>query len=224
VDLTYYKFLLTKIAADLLSLGDKRGGRVFLRWSHMLHELHAAPQSNERLIEHAREVQRNARAVVTLASGRQLSATVSQNRRETDLPYAVESLVQEAALFEAKLSAIDAVLKDAGLPAIVGQTLTSITFNKDRIQFGFGRSILSAITQPKVRELRILYDMYNPGFCDALCRRIGVAVIHAEVKEKRSIIVHFRDKSRIRISLRPVDREGSESATFSSASGCLWIW
>ncbi len=224
MNLHRYEHLLSAIASDLARIGDSNGARVFLRWCRDLKTSRGTPHPNLSLTIHVAAVRKSARAVVVLASERYLSPLELKGPDRIQLESALEQLLGEAKQVAERLTTINRALTDRGLQGIVGLVLSSVEFVFDYVQFHFHGSTLSAFSSLEVRDGESLFRVNTPGYRDALCRRIGIVVDCVEVKEGQELVISFQDGGALRISLRPEDRAGPESATFSSASGGIWIW
>jgi hypothetical protein len=78
---------------------------------------------------------------------------------------------------------------------------------------------------PEIRTSEKVLKRTAPGYCEALCERIGKVVIAAVEEPERKISVHFNDGVAVEISLLREDRIGAEAAMFQDGSGKLWrVW
>jgi hypothetical protein len=224
VSLDAYKRLLQAIAAELSNIGDTKGAGLFLRWLRAIDELENSPHPNQSLRRQIAEVQRSAMAIVILATERYLSPTALSTPKQADLESVVGRLLSEAARLTTTLNTVDRVLTDRGLPELANEFLSSVEFVMDYVQLHFSGSTLTVDGSPEVREGHAVYRVNDPGYRDALCRRIGVLVRHVEVHEEKELVLSFSDDCSVHISLRAEDRVGAESATFSSTTGGFWVW
>ncbi len=195
-----------------------------MRWLRALDKLKDAERPNLSLRHQIAETQRSAKAIVILATERNLSPSALRNPKQIDLESAVDELLSEAAQIINTLNTVDKVLADRGLPEIADEFLSSVEFVMDYVQLHFCGSTLTAFAPTEVQEGHSQYGSKDPGYRDALCRRIGVAVRHVELHEGQEITMFFIDGSSVRVSLRPEDSVGGESVTFCSSVGGLWVW
>jgi hypothetical protein len=101
-----------------------------------------------------------------------------------------------------------------GLKRLNGRQLSSVEFVQDYVQLRFDGPWLTAYVLPVVQldgeQLR--HDV--PGFRDALCARIGRAVLQSEFRTGEGLFLHFDDLAVIRISVRDSDYTGPEALEF----------
>lgn len=107
---------------------------------------------------------------------------------------------------------------------IEGEFLSEVAFVMDYIQLGFSGPYLTAYTYPVVKIGTDLYAWGDAGYRDALCTFITKTVTKTNLIENEEIQLEFNDLGGISISLRPDDRLGAESATFSLGKTELWVW
>ncbi len=101
------------------------------------------------------------------------------------------------------------------LHAIIGESLSAVTFVMDYIQLHFNGSGLTALTLPSIRISGRLWTASDEGWRDRLCERIGIVVRRAYIQEEE-LAIDFEDGARIAVSLRPSDYRGPEAINFSS--------
>ena len=139
--------------------------------------------------------------------------TIDQDRLLSE----IESLLKQT-------RRIDQVLADRGLGMIVGESLSSVEFIMDYFRFGFNDSSLTAFVSSKIQNLDRTLSETDPGYRDALCALIGLAVSRTEVHEREVLRIVFTDGRAITVSLRPAHAVGPECAYFTSGSGGWWSW
>lgn len=110
------------------------------------------------------------------------------------------------------------------LNLIVGSELSSVEFVRDYVQFRFDGPYLTAITTPVIQDGESLYKWGTFGYCDILCKCIGVTLRNAFVLPDKEIYLEFDNDIRITISLKPEDYFGPEAAIFSKSEQDVWVW
>jgi len=114
--------------------------------------------------------------------------------------------------------------KSNPLQPLVGRELSAVVFVRDYVQFQFDGPTLTAVNDPIVLANRCTYQSPTPGYRDALCERIGHAVIAADFAEGEELRIELDDQSTIFISLRPHDYvHGPEAVIFHHGED-TWVW
>jgi hypothetical protein len=222
--LNRYKSLLSEVASQLSDLGDANGERLFLRWLRAADGLQDSSGPNLVIKTQLAEVQRSAKAITILAAARYFSPMALDRSGQANLESAVDELLCETAGLLRAIDTADKVLADRGLPETINEFLSSVEFVMDYVQLRFCGSTLTALASPEVREDGLVYRINEPGYRDALCRRIGVVVREVEIHEAEELAIHFVDGGSIRVSLREEDGLGPENAIYSSKADGLWVW
>ena len=100
------------------------------------------------------------------------------------------------------------------LKQIETRQLSSVEFVQDYVQLRFDGPYLSAFARPIVKMGETKFEYGTPGYCDALCERIGRVVRSVSINENQGIFIDFDDGANISISLEAQDRQGAEAAVF----------
>jgi hypothetical protein len=99
------------------------------------------------------------------------------------------------------------------LERIVGTSLRSVAFVADYVQFDFDGPGLTAYTLPTVSLGSEHLKSEQPGYRDALCRRIGSRVERIEADDQHVSVI-FEGEAAISISLLDEDYTGPEALQF----------
>jgi hypothetical protein len=110
------------------------------------------------------------------------------------------------------------------LNLIVGSALSSVEFVRDYVQLRFDGPYLTAITTPVIQDGKNLYERTTSGYCDVLCKCIGITLRNAFILPNKEIHLEFDNGIHITISLKPEDYFGPEAAIFSNGEQDLWVW
>jgi hypothetical protein len=109
------------------------------------------------------------------------------------------------------------------LNEIVGQELSSVEFVQDYVQLRFNGAVLTAYTQPTVKEGQRVLQWGEPGYRDHLCEQIGQRVKSVAINGGRAVTVNFGNDVSVQISLEDDDYRGAEAVMFTTLSGEWWV-
>ncbi|MGV8838785.1 MAG: hypothetical protein ACWA6X_00625 [Bauldia sp.] len=114
------------------------------------------------------------------------------------------------------------------IKALEGSELASVVFVRDYVQFCFEGAVnhtLTAVTHPRVHERDQWLVWDDPGYRDALCRRIDATVRNASDLAEVALRLEFDDGASIEVSLRPDDHRAAEAALLDPEGGGWWaVW
>lgn len=222
VEIERYRELLSAFCSQLVRLGDPNVVRVTAKWLREADELNDSPGSRRRLVAQAGRIKKTAYALTILAREK---APAKLTQMQADLlTTTLNDLLAEASRIEKESRRIDRILEDRGLEMLVGETLSSIGFVMDYLQFSFRRGTLSAYNLPTFRSGGSVLGEMDSGYRDALCGLIGKTVECVRILESESLAIEFEGVATIEISLRPEDHKFPEAAEFCSSTGCFWFW
>lgn len=217
-----YKGLLSRFCGQLGQFRDSGMDRVTAKWLREAATLDDSPSSRRRIVEHSGRVSRTAYALTAIANEKAPSQL--ERAQTAELSKTLNDLLAEIDRLWKESRRIDDILDDRGLGTLVGETLSSIEFVMDYLQFHFHTGTLSAYNFPEFRKGSSVLRDTDPGYRDALCSLIRKKVERAVVRESEGIELAFEDGSSIEVSLRPKDQRFHEAAEFSSRTGQFWIW
>jgi hypothetical protein len=86
----------------------------------------------------------------------------------------VDELVSEAGRIVQTLDSAEKLISDPGLSSIENEYLSSVEFVMDYVQLYFCGPTLTAYAELDTREGDFSFKASDPGYRDALCRRIGI--------------------------------------------------
>jgi hypothetical protein len=201
-------------------MGDTKGAQLVGRWILTLKPDNHTNQSRQSLYEHLERVKRSVQAISILAVEKHSPPAASAALLEDS----IRSLFVEVNRLIAALKRIREVVSDPGIIGLAGESLSSVTFVMDYVQLDFCGAIITSFTYPTVEESGEEYGVSKLGYRDALCRRIGIGVTSATLRESDAITIEFADSSKIVIHLTDNDFSGPEYANYRSSSGALWVY
>ena len=108
----------------------------------------------------------------------------------------------------------------ATFDALVGTTLTAVTFIWDYVQLQFeaeqftDAARLNAYTMPKVEVAHRCWTRADDGWRDSVCARIGGVVTSASCSDT-GLEIRFQDGASVTVSLREDDNVGPEAFELS---------
>jgi hypothetical protein len=108
------------------------------------------------------------------------------------------------------------------LAKLVGEELSAITFVRDYLQLHFDGPTINAYTLPIVTFRDSRWANGDTGYKDAICARIGVAVIGASTVPEDRLQLDFADGASVAISLRPEHRVIAEAAMYTDPQTNEW--
>ncbi len=115
-------------------------------------------------------------------------------------------------------------MEDDILSDIVGEQLIEVDFVLDYIQLGFDGPYLTIFMFPRVEIGEVVIKPGQPGYRDALCKRITKIVKAATAVENEKIQIVFDDGSKFTISLCPEDYTTVEAAIFRNGPERWEVW
>jgi hypothetical protein len=220
VDTSVYRSLLTDLVVQLRAIRDIKGAQLVGRWVLTLEADNHTAQSRQKLHEHFEQVKRSVQAISIIAVEKYSPTKAST----TLLEDTIKSLLSELNRLLAALNHIREVVNDPGIVSLSGEFLSSVTFVMDYVQLSFCDQTITCFIHPTVEESGGRYRITTPGYRDVLCRRIGIEVTSAVLRETNAITLEFADRSRIIIHLTDNDFTGPEFANYRSSSGRLWVY
>jgi hypothetical protein len=111
------------------------------------------------------------------------------------------------------------------LHVLEGEQLSSVTFVQDYIQLHFDGPCLTAYVWPNIFNQGILVNPKSSAYRNELCDFIGGIVVKALVEPEIRIAIQFANEKTLEISLKEIDRDGHETATFLEQAGKgLSVW
>jgi|GEM_PF-871079 len=222
VEITRYKELLSAFCSQLVRLGDPNVDRVAAKWLRESVDLDTSPASRRRIVAQASRIAKTAYALTAL--GRERSLAQLTQMQTDQLSATLSDLLAETDRIVSESMRIDEILDDRGLEMIVGETLSSVEFVMDYLQFRFGGPTLTAYNFPAFRDGASVLHETDSGYRDALCGLIGRSVERVCIRESKSLEIMFEGAATIEISLRPEDHKFPEVAEFWSPTGRYWAW
>jgi hypothetical protein len=115
--------------------------------------------------------------------------------------------------------------QESSLSMLKGRQLSAVTFVQNYIQFHFDGPYLNTYVWPRLLNGEE-FSPRTPGYRDALCNRIGKAVVDTVEERNDKLAIEFDDGVVMEVSLREADRESLEAAMFQDgSSGEVWdVW
>ena len=220
MDLSRYRELLGRFHEMVLACGEQTA-KVSGRWVAEFDRNFTHTIDNQELMRHLDQVRRSSGALAIMADN--LIAKESLPLSKGLLDGAASELLVEVNQLREKLLLAKRVLNDRGVQGLAGQSLSSVVFVMDYVQFDFNGSSLTTFVWPEWRRGNERLREAEPGYRDALCRLIGAYIIGIE-ESAESLSIHFTDGETLVASLRAEDASGPENATFISETGLLWVW
>ena len=105
---------------------------------------------------------------------------------------------------------------------LVELKLAAVTFIWDYYQLLIGTEGLSIYSHPLVQFHHRVLKFGDVGYRDALCERIGAAVVNAQSTEQE-LTIEFDDGTRFLISFRAEDRIGGGPESLVAQNGMLVV-
>jgi hypothetical protein len=112
------------------------------------------------------------------------------------------------------------------ISALARSELAAVTFIRDYLQLQFegpdtGEFHLVSLYSPsRIHTDDTWFAGGEPGFRDALCKRIGVYVHRAlTVRQQEQVVIEFADGATFALSLRAEDFQGPEAALYDHQKG-----
>jgi hypothetical protein len=111
------------------------------------------------------------------------------------------------------------------LVAIEGQQLSAVTFVQDYVQLHFDGPMITAITRPIVVAGDASFAFDEPGYRDQLCGLIARSVARAYVRAGDCLLIDFKGRASIIVSLKPDAYRAAEAVIFGDGKSEQWaVW